>query len=247
MLDRYENDFRDYAAIYAKTKRLILRSEQIDPESRSNIAVFKEQRDAHDHLMRAIAEIAKGDAHDTDYVRTHFDKARGHVFRAAYDALEGIGISCKVKLHALQDIPTGAFTAVYPEYWKDILKFDKIDEEIIERRNSKDIGRDTLENLEKYERLVEELYTIHHAALMAIPALEDWARRYDAERERDASRGFRWKGKDYLAYGLVGGVVLAMIVEPLKRFFSSSATTAPAVSTNQVITSTTNVQRSGKP
>lgn len=49
-----ESQLCELVSLYTKTKRLVLLAEQLDTESKSNIAIFKEQRDALDHLMRAL-------------------------------------------------------------------------------------------------------------------------------------------------------------------------------------------------
>ena len=57
--------------IYVRTKELILDAEGIDEEARATITVFKEQRDALDHLMRFFAEAFndKGRENSTEYKR----------------------------------------------------------------------------------------------------------------------------------------------------------------------------------
>lgn len=46
---------RRLAVLYRDAKALILYSEEIDPESRSNLQTIKELRDAFDHLMRVVS------------------------------------------------------------------------------------------------------------------------------------------------------------------------------------------------
>jgi hypothetical protein len=234
MLDAYESQFRDYSALYAKTKRFILLAEEVDPESRSNIAVFKEQRDAHDHIMRVVVEAGR-ESPKTDYIDMHFEKARGHLFRAAYDALEGIAISCKLKLVPLSDVPNGAFSAVYPEYWQQIVHFDKTHREITMARSNKDIGRDTLQNLERYEQQVDHLYKVHHEMLLRVPALEDWTRRNEREKNAEGARQLKFKWKEFLIFGAIGALIVALVKTSLERaFFGKEDVPGSQVITNQI-------------
>jgi len=178
-VEDYSQHFKDLVLLYTKTKMLILRSEQIDPDSASNIAVFKEQRDAGDHLMRVLGTIhlnpPNGEDPDT-YVKTHFAKARAHLFRAAFDALDGIGVSCKVLMkQAVDGINNEAITAVYPEYWERIVEFDTLDAQVTGHRNEKDIGKNTLAHLESYSKVIDRLYELTQDFRRRVPQLHEWS------------------------------------------------------------------------
>jgi hypothetical protein len=59
---------RRLAVLYRDAKALILYSEEIDPESRSNLQTIKELRDAFDHLMRVVSfHLAPDEAAATAY------------------------------------------------------------------------------------------------------------------------------------------------------------------------------------
>jgi hypothetical protein len=61
------------ASLYMQAKSLILYSEEVDPDYRSNLQTIKELRDAFDHLMRFIVErfsddkSSLGDVSGTEY------------------------------------------------------------------------------------------------------------------------------------------------------------------------------------
>jgi len=60
------------------------------------------------------------------------------MFRAAYDTLDGTGISYKFRLKgALEDISSKAISAVYPEYYMSVLPtLNKIDDIIAEHKKT---------------------------------------------------------------------------------------------------------------
>jgi len=97
-LDQDLPGLRAVADLYIQAKALILYSEEVDPESRSNLQVIKELRDAFDHLMRVIVarvgnQTSPG-ATDPEYCSKNIQKAIGHIYRAAFDALDGTARYC---------------------------------------------------------------------------------------------------------------------------------------------------------
>lgn len=96
------------AELYIQAKGLILYSEEIDPESRSNLQVIKELRDANDHLMRVVVarladNLPSGINDAQSYCHSNLDKAIGHVYRAAFDALDGTILSLREKVAKILD------------------------------------------------------------------------------------------------------------------------------------------------
>jgi hypothetical protein len=169
--DYFAEALRNVKALYAKTKGYILRAEEIDPSLRSNIAVFKEQRDGLDHIMRAVSEyLDKGSAGDKDYVCKQFEDAQGHFYRAAYDALDGMGISYKLRINqvvskfSIQAILTG-----YPDYASALDAIDAVDERIIQHRNNKDQRRTTLADLDDYFDSIKTIDLHSKAILRRVP------------------------------------------------------------------------------
>jgi len=172
---------RELGVLYSKTKKYILRTEEVDPESRSNLAIFKEQRDALDHVMRALAEyFDKGSDADEEYLCAQIDNARGHMFRAAYDALDGAGISYKLRINdAMQGISNEAIAAVYPEYHRNVLvDVNEIEVKIAEHRKSKDERRTKMHDLDEYCATIDRLYAHSNEIIRRIPSFQDWQTRH---------------------------------------------------------------------
>ncbi|HEV3244559.1 MAG TPA: hypothetical protein VGZ31_09120 [Chthoniobacterales bacterium] len=176
--ERFLKDLRELGVLYSKTKRYILRAEQVDPQSRSNIAIFKEQRDALDHVMRALwAHFEK--EQDEDYLCGQIEKARGHLFRAAYDALDGAGISFKLRIaEYMEGISNEAISAVYPNYYDHVVEINQIDLQIVEHRKRKDIGKTTMQNMDDYSAVVDRLAELSDLVTGKTPAFHQWQRRH---------------------------------------------------------------------
>lgn len=179
MGEEFIEGLQELCVIYAKTKRFVLIAEQADPESRSNIAIFKEQRDALDHIMRGLAaHFGEDESGGPDYLRSQIEKARGHLYRAAYDALDGAGISSKIRIDdAMKNVSVDAIAAVYKDYYDRVSEIDEIDERIIEYRNSKDVRPNTPQHLEKYRTDVARLCELAKEITHKIPAFAEWERR----------------------------------------------------------------------
>lgn len=78
-LDQDIPALRGVADLYVQAKALILYSEEVDPESRSNLQVIKELRDAFDHLMRVIVARLGSDAPRRGRSRVLFkEHPKGH-------------------------------------------------------------------------------------------------------------------------------------------------------------------------
>lgn len=203
-----ENQLCELVTLYTKTKKLVLLAEQLDTESKSNIAIFKEQRDALDHLMRALEEAlppSEGKK-PNGYFRLQLDKARGHLFRAAYDALDGLAVSCKFRIkEAMEGISIDAIRAVYPDYYTHLVEVERIDRVIADRRNAKDIGGDSLQNLAAYHDEVEKLCSFVKDCQSRTRALWDW-------QERDSKS----KLKEKLFWPLVLAVIVSVVNAWLK-------------------------------
>lgn len=172
-------ELQNLTVLYAKTKVYILRAEQVDPELRSNISVFKEQRDGLDHIMRAISEhLGKPGGGDDQYIMQQIENAEGHIFRAAFDALDGTGISYKFRISAATaGIPPEAITAVYPQYYQCVTEMNDIDQNIVAHRNAKDERRTSIAELDDYCASIERLHQLSQDIVAQVPNFQDWKRR----------------------------------------------------------------------
>jgi hypothetical protein len=166
-------------SLYAKTKLLILQAEEMDTALCSNIAIVKEQRDALDHLMRAIGDCYANNPNGDEYRTKNIDKAIGHIFRSAYDALDSLAISLKIKINdAMQGHTNDAISSVIPRYYSEHCAcLDEINVKITESRNCKDVGNITVPRLDSYMKFVTTLLEIKKDCEKAVPGMVEFDRK----------------------------------------------------------------------
>jgi hypothetical protein len=174
------DEFKKLLAVYPEAKLLIIYSEEIDPESRSNIQVIKEFRDAFDHLMRANIRVFSGEssqiaqAEFTEYCGKNIDKALSHIFRASCDALDGSVLSLKTIINnLLKPYPHAVIKEVIPDYWRHKIFLNTLVNNIAKHRSEKDIGNDRLSAIyANYIKDVEKLKEFHKLILNAGDSLD---------------------------------------------------------------------------
>ena len=178
--DNLQKRLKDLTLIYAKAKQMILLAEELDPSFRSNIMVIKELRDSNDHLMRLFSEwiVNEDSPKNEEYMFAQIDKARGHVFRAGYDAIDGVVVSYKIKVaKALDKVSNGAIADVYPEYYTHAVVVDGLCEKVANHRNNKDVGEDSLQNLVDYAEEAKKVAEFCKIALAKVPLMLDWEKK----------------------------------------------------------------------
>lgn len=221
---------KDLAEIYSKAKQMILLAEELDPSFRSNIMVFKELRDSNDHLMRLFEEwFVNGSSQDERYMLAQIDKARGHVFRAGYDAIDGIVVSHKIKVsRAMDKISNEAIDAVFPEYYEHASDVDLLNSKIANHRNDKDVADDSLQNLESYATDAAKVAEFCKNCLAKVPHMIRWDKKK------------RWGNfLEKVVLALVIGIVTAMvgsITLPIaERYFGKESSEKPVSVQNKTM------------
>lgn len=180
--ERDYEQLRELALLHRDAKALILYSEEIDPDSRSNLQTIKELRDALDHLMRVVlARLAPGEVADTaeaGYCQKNLQKAIGHVYRAAFDALDGTVLSLRERIaDILSDYEIHEISTIIPDYWDIRIELDRLTEDVAKHRGRKDVGRDVGETLNRYIDDVDKLRDFHTRLLHSGPALDECRKR----------------------------------------------------------------------
>ena len=173
--ERFLEELRELGILYSKTKKFVLNAEQVDPDASSNIPAIGEHRYALDHVMRAIWDyFEKGSGANELYLSGQIENARGHMFRAAYDALDGAGISYKFRIDkAMKGISNDAIAAVHPGYYeKDLPEIYSLESKIAEHRNRKDEQGRTMQDLDDYCATVDSINEISTAIISKVPAFK---------------------------------------------------------------------------
>src|ERR1700693_913162 len=147
--------------LYSRTKLFILQAEEADREYLANIAIIKGQ----------------------------LDEAWDHLLRAAYDSLDGVVVSYKLRLNeGMLNVSTDAISAVFPEYYtKVLLEMFELQNQIATFRSNKHVHESTFDDLDGYCRSVERLAELTKQVLTRVPAFNDWQRR---DRLRAVVRNF---------------------------------------------------------
>ena len=146
--------------IHSSIKGLILYTEEI--AGLTNPQALLETRDALDHILRALrAELEK--KVDIEYEKANLDKAVGHLCRGGYDVLDWASLVIKINIQfELKEFSTDTISKVIPNYYSELKpKILKISTEIAEIRESKDVGKLTLEEFTKYFTAVLELQEMY--------------------------------------------------------------------------------------
>ncbi len=173
--------------LYSEAKSLILYAEEVDPDARSNLQIIKELRDAFDHLMRAIsvrfdASRSPGDD-DQAYCSNNLSKAEGHVYRAAFDALDGALLSLRVKIaEVASQYPLEALSQVVPDYWRLKRDLERLSTQVAEHRAGKDVGRQISATLDRYVEDVTQVKCFYDELLGCAPLLDEYVAK--AKREQ---------------------------------------------------------------
>lgn len=164
---------RQIAAYYRVAKEVIIYGEQIDPNGNTLPQTLTERANILDHLMRVIIEKTgmreTPVADSIQYSSDNLDKAFGHTYRTAYDALDWVALTIREKIAEITDkFSLETIHAVMPDYFSKIKPDieEILSKTITQLRNDKDIAENSENNLETYieavARLKESYDTINH-------------------------------------------------------------------------------------
>lgn len=238
-LPRDLQQLKELSELYIQAKGLILYSEEVDPDSRSNLQVIKELRDSHDHIMRVVAirlaPLAPDKELSADYCEKNLQKAIGHVYRAAFDALDGTIVSLRQKVsEILANYHLEVIKNVLPDYWEIKVQLEKLTSTIAQHRARKDVGADIGKTLDDYVADVESIKVFYSKLLQACPALDEYSAKKHAEEERER-RNHRhdhiFSGVTYSIIIGIGGILVGGLLTYFGlNFRTSEAKSPPGVS-----------------
>jgi hypothetical protein len=229
----FDRHLQSLIELYVVTKDVVLLAEQRDQDSRSHISVFKEQRDALDHLIRAATRHygATQAPESEEYIRGQFSKATGHLYRAAYDALDGMAISFRGQIHnAFQGASNECIQSVFPKYFDHVSEATRLLERVATHRKNKDIGDGTLANLSEYRADIEKLSELaKECQIRSGVVAEKWM-----GRQRKTDRRFK------ILVPLILGIICAILGAAAKwafdRYGSSRSAPAPSATSSSAAT-----------
>lgn len=201
----HEDFWKKIVQIHGHAKALTLRAEELDPKQEIFFPSIIQQRDGHDHVMRAKAaklglKSFEDEPSKEAYVVSNLDKALGHEYRAFFDIADWLAILYQKINTALCRYSSEAIDAVLPRYYTEIVpKVEKLHREIAAIRNKKDIGSGdgVLEQVQEYRELLDGLD-------------EDWCQIIDSKSALEhRRRSEKRKGLQSVLIKLAIGLLLA--------------------------------------
>jgi hypothetical protein len=208
--DSIKKDYKEVVRFYyTKANKLVIASERLDKEQRLSGAAITELRAVLAHLMRVDLVLfdlvneskikEKTGLSLFEYCRKNIDKAKGHLFRAAYDAYDVMAISLAEKIiFYLDSISTDALYTIVPNATNEIaLPFREAQDMISHAKVEKDIGtwEEEKQEFRDYERSANALEAILSKIEEVLPNLV----KYDNELKR--------KNRTHLLLAVIGLII----------------------------------------
>lgn len=173
-LSKEENElFKKTVQLYTEAKSLILYSEEVDQNSKINPQIWKELRDALDHLMRVNGDVIlkNGDKKNQNpaYYQENIEKAHGHIYRACFDALDGAVLSLNLQIKKIIDgFSRDILIEVIEGYSEKRYRIEEIRDTIAKARLKKDVAcTESSSVINEYIGLLDELKKIHKKFILS--------------------------------------------------------------------------------
>ncbi|MHB0939702.1 MAG: hypothetical protein ACYDCO_27705 [Armatimonadota bacterium] len=223
-------EYKKILEFYPRIKRLVCLCEKVDPEQRANLSPIAELRSALDHIMRAHSRlygitvqfddepgesVTEEDTDRYEYCRKHLDKARGHLYRAGYDAYDVISMALLDDIYAMeQSVSKQAFFTVIKEGPELLKKADEAKEWFTSAKAGRDVESSSAEQgvqFAEYEKANTQLAEIRDTIRGYMRLLTE----YDREKTR---RDRRESLKFLLQVAGILVAVFGLIVAIIKLF-----------------------------
>ena len=198
---------------YYQLKRAILFVESLDPKTKVNIQLLKEQRDALDHVMSLFRnKIDPNPADKDNYFKINIEKALGHFYRAGFDTYDCEVLIAKDELeNFLQNFPPDVCHTVIPEYTQKKSALRKLVTKMADLRGQKDAGIDLspifneyIEKLRTFKDISDEIY-----------GCEEELNNYKNSVKRFWKKDF-WKGFALVVLGVMITLLFEIVKDSIK-------------------------------
>lgn len=195
----FSEKFFELFNLYEEVKKIVFLAEYENKEQKYIISSVNELRNCLDHIMRTFGS--------PDTLEKNFDKAKGHLYRAGYDAYEIIVIS---KLSEIKEIKEQfkfeAITIAYPNYFTTVIPvITKAKKEMVSARANKKIdnglvGKNEEAHFLKFEKITTELIQIVDELNLHIDGIR--------EAQKEIRRKY-WR--NFVLTSLIIGIILLAI------------------------------------
>jgi len=191
--------YRELVGFYFQVKELVAASETEDSEQRLSLSAISELRAAIDHVMRAH-NVLYGLVQENDiatqtglpaveYCGKNYDKARGHLYRAGYDAYDIIIISLVQEIRRmLRCLSLSALYAVIPDAAESVMApLEEGRSLAVQAKMKKDIESTSQERQQflACEQAAKRLYDVKHLLDQKGKALIDFEKAHRKERLKE--------------------------------------------------------------
>lgn len=221
MDDQWRVPWEQIVKIHFETKRITLRAEELAGlDNRTYIQPIREERDAFEHVCRAMACVfgLREPAGDASYIAGNLEAARRHAVRGFFDAADWYGTVLRAGIRTrLEPYSSECIRTILPEYYpRSQVRIDEIVERIVQCREEKDASDEagTFQEVKAYGELVLELEDIYRSVWGAVPYLEELHKEERARKraqEQNAQKS-RWRERPWsLAIGVVAGLLVLFI------------------------------------
>ena len=184
--DQVSQNWKCLVKIHNYTKALLLMSEEIDLKHEFYYPPLIQQRDALDHIMRAMfaqtwpeefeEEFGPDGYKPDEYTPRQLDKAIGHAYRALYDICDWLSIIYRERIREiLGSYSRKTIIEKLPEFSTTTEpRIDTISIEISKLRGSKDIAKadEVIKGVSEYKALLIELEGYWRKVQEAVPELD---------------------------------------------------------------------------
>lgn len=259
-IEKLHSDYKNLVDFYQKKVReVIIASERLNPGQKISIPAVVEVRSAFDHVARAHAvmyglitekELGLSGADVYTYCDKNFDKAHGHLYRAAYDAYDVIAVSSCLEIDKLTNsFSSRALFTVIPDASEKIINPYELAKNLVTKEKlQKDVNNkaEEQEQFEQYEKATNTLKDVHDTIIAHMPALikidtEEAAEIAERRRKEEAdlaqNRKSDLKNNWGLAIGIIG-IIIGIIGWLWNPFVNTSANSRPPAIANESSTST---------
>jgi hypothetical protein len=215
--ESFTNKFFDLFNLYEEVKKIVFLAEYENKEQKYIISSVNELRNSLDHIMRSFGS--------PDTLVKNFDKARGHLYRAGYDAYEIIVISKLAEIKEIKEqFRFEAITTAYPDYFAKVVPITaRAKKQLISARANKKIDNGLIEKNEEkhyqqFENIVTELIQIVDSLHLHISGItevhqnivekEKRSKEEELRKEHEQQRKNR---RNNLTIGIVAPAIIAII------------------------------------
>ena len=209
-------DLRLLSLLYKEVKQIVLLAETVNEENAVLLTAVNELRNSFDHVMRCYLD-------ECDY-KKHIDKAKGHLYRAGYDAYELMAIDIFVQIkELLKDRNISAVTIVLPEYYKTLLpRMNELEQKLMYARSNKkpeSIKKHNLHNIDslleqefkQYSDIVAELMQIQQQVTEQLPTIIEYEDKLHKNHFMEQKLELQTKIKNYVVY-LLGSISIIVAI-----------------------------------